>query len=407
MSIEGKKILLGVTGSIAAYKSASLIRLLVKAGADVQVIMTSSATDFISPLTLATLSKRPVLQAYFDKQSGQWHSHVELGLWADIMLVAPLSAQTLSAFAQGRCENLLQATYLSARCPVWVAPAMDLDMYVHPSTQRNLDLISADRVHIIPAETGELASGLYGQGRMAEPEQIFDLLENHFKSGMALRNTKVLLTSGPTREAIDPVRFISNHSTGKMGAAIAEALLNLGAEVHMVAGPSQVYPKPNPRLKIYHVQSAEEMSVQAEQLFGQCRLAVLTAAVADYQAAQPSEQKIKKSSDELSISLRKTKDIAAGLGKIKKADQFIIGFALETQDERVNAKEKLNRKNMDMIVLNSLSDAGAGFGHDTNKVTFLFQSGEEKSLPLLSKAEVAIAISEVAVNWLASDLGNR
>lgn len=403
MLIEGKKILLGVTGSIAAYKSASLVRLLVKAGAEVQVVMTGSATEFISPLTLATLSKRPVLQQYFNKENGLWHSHVELGLWADLMLVAPLSAQTLSAFSQGRCENLLQAVYLSSRCPVWVAPAMDLDMYVHAATKRNLDRLEADGVRIIPAESGELASGLHGQGRMAEPETLFQLIEHHFSVTSRFSKVKVLLTSGPTREPIDPVRFISNHSTGKMGASIAEALIQQGAEVHMVAGPSKVYPLEHNRLKMYHVQTAEEMARQSELLFEQCQVAILTAAVADYRAANPSKMKLKKSSDDLHIALVKTQDIAANLGQKKKQQQMIIGFALETHNEIEHALDKLKRKNMDMIVLNSLADAGAGFAHDTNKVTFLYQSGESKAMPLLSKKEVAAAISEEVADLLAND----
>lgn len=386
--LKAKKILLGVTGSIAAYKIASLVRLLKKSEAEVKVIMTPSATDFITPLTLSTLSGNPVHTQFFEKDDGTWHNHVELGLWADVMLIAPASANTLAKCVQGMADNLLIATYLSARCPVYFAPAMDLDMYQHFSTQENLSKLEEKGNFIIEAESGSLASGLEGQGRMAEPETLIAELEAHFANAQRLQGKKILITAGPTYEALDPVRFIGNHSSGKMGFAIAEAFAQQGAEVMLVTGPTTISVHHSGITRI-DVQSAQEMYEAAQSHFSTADITVLAAAVADYRPAKVAEQKIKKDSTTLNLALEKTVDIAASLGKKKKARQKMVGFALETENEEANAKAKLKKKNLDLIVLNSLNTKGAGFGYDTNEVNVFDQKGLVKSFPLQKKTILA------------------
>jgi phosphopantothenoylcysteine decarboxylase/phosphopantothenate--cysteine ligase len=393
-ALRGKKILLGVSGSIAAYKAANLCRLLVKAGAEVQVVMTTSAAAFISPLTMATLSKRPALQEYVRSAEGEWNNHVALGLWADLLLVAPASANTLAKMAHGLCDNLLSAVYLSARCPVVVAPAMDLDMYQHGTTKANLMRLQELGVQLIEAESGELASGLEGQGRLAEPERIFDWLEDFFAEEQAdkkLKGKKVLITAGPTYETIDPVRFIGNHSTGKMGFALAEAAAAAGAEVTLVSGPSQQAVH-HPNIRRIDVSTAREMYAASESVFASQDIAIFAAAVADYRPAQVFDQKIKKGADQLTLTLEKNVDIAASLGARKQAGQYCVGFALETENETVHALEKMERKNFDLVVLNSLRNAGAGFGYDTNQVSIFDRAGKQRDLPLQSKKEIARAI---------------
>lgn len=385
--VSGKRILLGVSGSIAAYKSAILVRLLVKQGAEVKVVMTASAHDFITPLTLSTLSKNPVLTQFTKDATGQWNNHVDLGLWADAMVIAPASANTLAKMAHGICDNLLLAVYLSARCPVFFAPAMDLDMLQHPSTVENITrLQSWGNVQIKPNH-GELASGLVGTGRMAEPDEIVVHLNQFFASG-PLHGKKALVTAGPTHEAIDPVRFIGNHSTGKMGYAIAQELANQGAEVTLVSGPTQISSE-LPGVERVNVTSAEEMYEACARRFEAMDITVLSAAVADYKPNQKADQKIKKSDTALVLELVKTHDIAAELGKRKRNGQLVVGFALETENERVHAEKKLTSKNFDLIVLNSLNDAGAGFGHDTNKITLLDANKQVREFSLKSKKEVA------------------
>jgi len=403
MPLSGKRILLGVSGSIAAYKAAFLVRLLVKAGADVRVVMTASAKEFITPLTLATLSKNPVLSEFTTADgTGTWNNHVELGLWADAMLVAPASAHTLARCVQGLADDLLSAVYLSARCPVFFAPAMDLDMYQHPATAENLRRLASYGNHLIDAESGELASGLVGQGRMAEPERIVAFLEKKFspltpkgdfndsgeKPPSRVRGLNFLLTAGPTQEAIDPVRFISNHSTGKMGYALAEALTKAGAAVTLVSGPVHL-PQPESLTEFVAVRSAQEMFEATQARFAEADVVILSAAVADYTPAHPADRKIKKKEATFTIELAKTVDIAATLGAQKRPGQLLVGFALETDNELNNARLKLERKNLDLIVLNSLQDPGAGFGHDTNRVTLLFRSGEIRNFSLKSKRDVA------------------
>mgnify|MGYP000253533451 CR=1 FL=1 len=388
--LSGKKILLGITAGIAAYKTASLVRLFIKLDAEVKVIMTPASKDFITPLTLSTLSKNPVHSTFYDKEDKEnelWNNHVDLGLWADYMVVAPATANTLSKMANGACNNLLLATYLSAKCPVYFAPAMDLDMYIHPSTKESLTKLKSFGNIIIPATSGELASGLIGEGRMAEPKDIVSFIENDILSKLPLKGKKILLTAGPTYEAIDPVRFIGNHSSGKMGFAIAKAAANLGAEVYLISGPSQQQIKHSLVHRI-DVVSAKEMYTAAHKYFNEVNIAILSAAVADYTPKNVATQKIKKKDSTLDIELIKTKDILASLGKIKK-NQFLVGFALETNNELENAKGKLKRKNLDAIVLNSLQDKGAGFATDTNKITIIDKNLKEKSFELKSKVEVA------------------
>jgi phosphopantothenoylcysteine decarboxylase/phosphopantothenate--cysteine ligase len=394
--LSGKRILLGVTGSIAAYKSALLTRLLVKAGAEVKIVMTPASVDFITPLTLATLSKSPVLTSFSKNETGEWHNHVELGLWADAMVIAPASANTLAKMANGLCDNLLQAVYLSARCKVFFAPAMDLDMLQHPSTQFNIQrLIDFGNVQINP-EYGELASGLIGTGRMAEPEEIVSHLDRFFSKNQKLKGKKALVTAGPTHEAIDPVRFIGNNSSGKMGFAIAEELANQGAEVNLISGPTHLSIS-NPNIKLSRVTSAAEMYEVCSTVFPSTDIAVLSAAVADFKPVKKADQKIKKADAGLSVELTKTHDIAAELGKIKKANQFTVGFALETENETANAEKKIAAKNFDLIVLNSLNDNGAGFGHDTNQITLINKRNETKKFSLKSKKEVARDIVDAII----------
>ncbi|WP_121354230.1 bifunctional phosphopantothenoylcysteine decarboxylase/phosphopantothenate--cysteine ligase CoaBC [Flavisolibacter nicotianae] len=378
----GKKILIGITGSIAAYKTPLLVRQLVKAGAEVKVIMTPAAEDFVSRLTLATVSKNDVLVNLFDEAT--WANHVHLGRWADLFLLAPLSCNTLSKMAHGSCDNLLLATYLSATCPVVVAPAMDEDMWHHPTTKRNLAAVESDGCSIIPVKHGELASGLIGDGRMAEPEEIVSWLDAFFARQNSLSGKKALVTAGPTYEAIDPVRFIGNHSSGKMGIAIAEELVKRGASVTLVTGPISLQAK---GLRRISVTSAAEMYAACTGV--DYDIAVMAAAVADYTPVEVADKKIKKNSGELTLTLKRTQDILGSLGKQKRDGQLLVGFALETDNEREGALKKLREKNADLIVLNSLQDEGAGFGHDTNKATLYFRNGEEKNLPLKSKTALA------------------
>lgn len=386
--MKGRKIILGISGSIAAYKSAALTRLLVKDGAQVKVVMTEAAKEFITPLTLSTLSKNPVLSQFVKDETGTWNNHVDLGLWADAVVIAPASANTLAKMAQGICDNLLQAIYLSARCPVFLAPAMDLDMLQHPSTKNNLLRLKEYGNHLIAPGHGELASGLVGTGRMAEPEEIMDYLNNFFTEKKKLSGKQALVTAGPTYEAIDPVRFIGNNSTGKMGFAIAESLANSGAKVTLVSGPTHLTLN-HPQVEVKQVTSAEEMFTACQAVFAQTDITVLSAAVADYRPAEVANQKIKKTEADLSIQLVKTTDIAATLGKQKKNGQFIVGFALETENEESNAKKKVASKNFDLIVLNSLNDKGAGFGHDTNKISLIDAAGKVTKFSLKNKKEVA------------------
>ncbi len=384
MQLRGKKILLGVSGSIAAYKIATLIRLLVKDGAEVKVIMSEAATSFITPLTLSTLSKNPVYHDVHDSE--QWNNHVELGLWADLYIIAPVTANTLSAMSHGSCTNMLMAVYLSARCPVWVAPAMDIDMWKHPSTQRNMATLRADGVRDLGVGTGELASGLVGPGRMAEPEQIFTATCVFFSS--VQKPFKALVTAGPTYEDIDPVRYIGNRSTGKMGMAIAQAFADQGIHTHLVLGPTTQSISAHALIEVHRVRSASEMAEESIHLFPSINFAVMAAAVADYTPSNVSETKIKKKDGDLSIALKRTVDIAATLGSQKSDNQITVGFALETNEEQRNATRKLEKKNFDFIALNSLNDKGAGFGFDTNKITLISSDGIDE-LGLASKKEHA------------------
>ncbi|MCK6618630.1 MAG: bifunctional phosphopantothenoylcysteine decarboxylase/phosphopantothenate--cysteine ligase CoaBC [Cyclobacteriaceae bacterium] len=397
--LQGKRILLGVTGSIAAYKAAMLIRLLVKAGAEVKVVLTPSAKDFITPVTLSTLSKNPVLSDFIKDASGQWNNHVELGLWADVLVIAPASANTLAKMATGICDNLLLAVYLSARCPVVVAPAMDLDMLQHPSTQSNFEKLKSFGIQLIDPTHGELASGLIGTGRMAEPEDIMRWLESFFSSKKKLTGKKAVVTAGPTYEAIDPVRFIGNHSSGKMGFAIAEALASEGADVELITGPTHLHTN-YPGISVKKVISAEEMFNAVTQVFPQADITVLAAAVADYKPVTRADQKIKKKADTLTLELTKTHDIAATLGKQKNNGQFIVGFALETENEQANALKKLESKNFDLIVLNSLNDPGAGFGYDTNKITLIDRQQRVEEFETKDKHAVARDIVHAIIDRL-------
>ena len=395
-ALSGKKILLGITGSIAAYKSAYLVRQLIKEGADIKVIMTREATQFITPLTLSTLSKNPVLSDLVADKEFLWNNHVELSLWADVMLIAPASANTIAKFAHGLCDNLLTAVYLSARSPVIIAPAMDEDMWKHAATQRNINTCIGFGNRIIPVDSGELASGLVGPGRMAEPNNMVDFLVSHFESKKATAATikpftekKVMVTAGPTYEAIDPVRFIGNYSSGKMGIALAEALADQGADVELILGPSTLLPK-NSGIKITRITAASEMYDEANRAFRTADITIMAAAVADYSPEKTAPEKIKKNAGAfLHLNLVKTPDILRSLGERKKPGQILIGFALETTDEVTNAKEKLRSKNLDMIVLNSLNDEGAGFQHDTNRITIIDKEEQLHKFEQKSKQEVA------------------
>ena len=388
-ALSGKKILLGISGGIAAYKTATLVRLFIKAGAHVQVIMTPASKDFVTPLTLSTLSKNPVYSSFYDEseENEKWNSHVELGLWADLMLIAPATANTLSKMANGICDNLLIATYLSAKCPVYFAPAMDLDMYIHPSTLESFKKLEQFGNTVIPAEKGELASGLSGEGRMSEPENILAFLEADLESKLPLKGKKILITAGPTYEAIDPVRFIGNHSSGKMGFDIAQSAAKLGASVILVSGPTHLKIDNN-LVKVVPVVSAQDMYEVCHHYFDDVDVAIAAAAVADYKPNNVAKNKIKKDAANFTIELEKTKDILASLGEIKK-NQFLIGFALETEDEIENAKLKIQKKNLDLIVLNSLQDEGAGFGKPTNKVTFIDSNFMVEPMELKTKEAVA------------------
>lgn len=402
MKLQGKKILLGVTGSIAAYKSAFLTRLLVSHGAEVQVVMTESAHDFITPLTLSTLSGKPVLTRFSEPFSGVWNNHVELGIWADAILIAPATANTVAKLAHGQCDDLISAICLSARCPVFCAPAMDLDMYAHPSTTDNIQRLVSLGYRIIGPDSGSLASGLSGTGRMTEPDDISEEMIRHFAPDEMLSGKNVLISAGPTREAIDPVRYISNHSSGKMGVAIAEEMAIRGAQVTLVCGPGVHSPRKG-GVVVEKVVSAAEMRDACFRLFQQSDIAVMAAAVADYTPANPENRKIKKNSDAFSLELTKTTDILAALGERKTSKQFLAGFALETDNEIENAIEKLKRKKLDMIVLNSLKDEGAGFGSDLNKVTIIEKNNNITPYSLKPKYEVAADI----VNKISSILKNR
>lgn len=395
--LQDKKVLLAITGSIAAYKAIILVRLLTKAGAEVKVVMTPAAKDFVSPLTLSTLSKNPVIADLFNNDS--WSNHVMLGRWADVMVVAPLSCNTLGKMANGLCDNMLLATYLSATCPVVVAPAMDEDMWHHPTTKINLQKLESFGNKIIPVEKGELASGLYGDGRMAEPENIVKFLEDNFFLTPDLAGKKALVTAGPTYEPIDPVRFIGNHSSGKMGLALSEELARRGAEVHLVLGPSSVKTT-IPGVYIHRVQTAEQMYLVCMKEFPAADIAIMSAAVADYTPVDKAKEKIKKSSDSLTIELTKTKDILKSLGEVKRSGQILVGFALETTNEKEYALQKLTSKNADLVVLNSLNDEGAGFGYDTNKITIFEKNGTELAYDRKPKQQVAKDIVDRIVNLL-------
>lgn len=398
--LRNKHIILGITGSIAAYKAAYLIRGLVKKGAEVQVVITPAGKEFITPLTLSTLSSHPVISEFFSNRDGTWNSHVDLGLWADAMLIAPATASTIGKMAHGVADNMLITTYLSCKAPVFVAPAMDLDMFAHPSTQHNLDLLRSYGNRIIEPASGELASHLVGKGRMEEPDRIIAVLEDFFAGRQALKGKRVMITAGPTYEKIDPVRFIGNYSSGKMGFALAEACAEQGAEVTLVAGPVALSTH-HPAIKRVDVESAEEMYEAATQAFPDSDAAILCAAVADYRPEQRAEQKLKRETQgELTLHLVPNKDIAAALGTAKRPDQVLVGFALETNDEAAHAADKLKRKKLDFIVLNSLRDAGAGFRCDTNKVTILDAEGYTEAFELKSKQAVAVDI----VNELAKRL---
>ncbi|MDE5967572.1 MAG: bifunctional phosphopantothenoylcysteine decarboxylase/phosphopantothenate--cysteine ligase CoaBC [Muribaculaceae bacterium] len=399
--MKGKHIILGITGGIAAYKSASLLRLFVKAGAEVQVVMTPNAKEFITPVTLSALSGKPVVSEFFSANTGEWHSHVDLGLWADAMVIAPATASSIAKMANGVADNMLITTYLSAKAPVFIAPAMDLDMMAHPSTTRNLNLLQSYGNHIIEAECGVLASHLIGKGRMAEPEQIFETLQSFFNSRSDLQGKKVVITAGPTHEAIDPVRFIGNYSTGKMGYAIADEAARRGADVTVISGPVAIKPSQS-NIKIVDVTSARQMLDATMAATADADIVVLAAAVADFAPAQVAQSKIKREkTDEMNLLLVRNPDIAASVGAAKTANQFLVGFALETDHERDNAVGKMKRKNLDMIVLNSLRNPGAGFGTDTNLIEIFTSDGNSQSYPLKSKREVAADILDAIVKQIS------
>ena len=385
--LQGKKIVLGITGSIAAYKACYLIRGLIKQGAEVQVVITPSGKEFITPLTLSTLTGKPVVSEFFDRRDGSWHSHVQLGLWADAMIIAPASASTIGKMANGVADNMLITTYLSMKAPVFVAPAMDLDMYAHPSTQKNLETLRSYGNHIIEPGTGFLASKLEGKGRMEEPDRIIEILDAFFAEKADLQGKKVLITAGPTYEKLDPVRFIGNYSSGKMGIALAEECAERGAQVELVCGPVSIKTC-HPNIKRTDVESAAQMYKVATEIFPNTDAAILCAAVADFTPATIADNKIKREGNKLLLELAPTKDIAQALGQMKRENQVMVGFALETNDEENHAKEKLQKKNLDFIVLNSLQDEGAGFQYNTNKVTLIDKDGETM-FPLKSKREVA------------------
>ncbi len=396
--LEGKNILLGVCGSIASYKSAELTRLLVKAGANVKIVMTKDAKAFITPLTLSTLSKNQVFSEYYQADTGQWNNHVELALWADLILIAPITANTLAKFASGGCDNLLSACYLSAKCSIMFAPAMDLDMWQHPSTKKNIQtLLNYGNILIKPGK-GELASGLHGEGRMEEPETIYQQVIHHFEYEQLLKGKYILVTAGPTFEPIDPVRFIGNHSSGKMGFAIAELCAKLGAHVNLISGPVALDVH-HLNIKRTNVTTAEEMLNAVDHTFADCDVCIMSAAVADYTPIEKAEQKIKKSDTEFNITLKKTTDILQYLGSIKK-NQILVGFALETEKEEEHAEIKLQKKNLDFIVLNSLNDEGAGFRGDLNKITIIKKDGEKTKYDLKSKPEVAMDIINTLIKFL-------
>ena len=397
--LENKKIVLGITGGIAAYKACNIARLLIKKGAEVQVVMTPSAKEFITPLTLSTLTLKPVVSEFFDRRDGSWHSHVDIGLWADAMIIAPATASSIGKMANGIADNMLITTYLSMKAPVFVAPAMDLDMYAHPSTQQNIQRLVSYGNHIIEPGTGFLASKLEGKGRMEEPEKIVEVLEQYFAKQQKLKGKSVLITAGPTYEKIDPVRFVGNYSSGKMGYALAEACAKQGAEVTLVSGPVMLQTK-HPAIRRIDVESAQEMYDAATTHFPQADIAILSAAVADFTPEATADKKIKRKGDELVLNLRPTQDIAAALGAIKNDKQLLVGFALETDNEVQNAQDKMKRKNFDFIVLNSLQDKGAGFRVDTNKITIIDRQQGTTAYETKSKQEVAEDIVEYIVSKL-------
>ncbi len=398
--LKGKHIILGITGSIAAYKEAYLLRLLIKQGAEVQVVMTPAGKEFITPVTLSSLSGKPVVSEFFTANTGEWHSHVDLGLWADAMVIAPATASTIGKMANGIADNMLVTTYLSCKAPVFVAPAMDLDMFAHPSTQRNLDMLRSYGNHIIEPASGELASHLTGKGRMEEPEKIVEVLDQFFESKQSLAGKRVMITAGPTYEKLDPVRFIGNYSSGKMGFALAEACAQAGAEVTLIAGPVSLTAH-HPAIRRIDVESAQEMYEAVLEEFGGSDVAIMCAAVADYAPEHQSDVKLKRTGDDMVIRLRPNPDIAAVVGERKQPHQYLVGFALETNDEESNARLKMERKNLDFIVLNSLRDAGAGFQCDTNKVTVLDRQGGAVEIPCKLKTEVATDLVAILAERLA------
>ena len=398
--LKGKKIVLGITGSIAAYKACMIIRLLIKQGAEVQVVITPAGKEFITPITLSALTSKPVISDFFSQRDGTWHSHVDLGLWADAMVIAPATASTIGKMAHGIADNMLITTYLSMKAPVFVAPAMDLDMYAHPSTQGNLEILRSYGNHIIEPQSGFLASHLVGKGRMEEPEQIVDCLDHFFSQNESMKGKRVLITAGPTYEKIDPVRFVGNYSSGKMGFALAEECARRGAEVDFICGPvSSDMKTQSPLIHRYDVESAKDMYERATSMFPAVDAGILCAAVADFTPETTADEKIKRKGDDMVIRLKPTQDIAAALGQMKTEAQTLVGFALETNDEKNNAKLKLKKKNLDFIVLNSLNDEGAGFRCDTNKITII-SADDEKGFPLKSKAEVAKDIVDELENHI-------
>jgi phosphopantothenoylcysteine decarboxylase / phosphopantothenate---cysteine ligase len=396
--MKGKNIIIGVSAGIAAYKIASLTRLFIASGANVQIVMTPMSKEFITPLTLATLSKRPVMVDFYNPENGDWNSHVDIGLWADVMIVAPATANTIAKMAHGIADNLLLTTYLSAKCPVFFAPTMDLDMYNHPATQQNIKILKERGNRCIDAESGELASGLIGKGRMAEPEEIFRQIDQFFNRSQTFENKTILITAGPTYESIDPVRFIGNYSTGKMGYALAKEFIRRGAKVVLISGPVAIkHPK---GAEIYKVISANEMYEECIRHFSECDIAIMCAAVADFTPTVHHESKVKREKENLTIELKPTLDIASKLGEMKKKDQILVGFALETDHEYENAWKKLKKKNLDFIVLNSLNDPGAGFGHDTNKISIIDENNIITKFELKSKKEIASDIIDELTKYI-------